>query len=400
LSQKLIELRKNFNTVSDPEIKNEIGESIKNLEAEIAAFKPKSNTFKIIDFVGGGFDKIDLSEIAPKDQVGALQERLSQVTVSQKILKDSLKINPDYSKLLEFDKLDEESKRIIELLERLGIEIKGTVKKGFSAEELQQIELFQDAADVAQNAFTTINDLYIASLDERLAVQEDRVNKATKIAEKGNIAQLELEEERLAKLQEKREKALTRQAAIDKAFAQAQIIVNTALTISNIQAAAAKAGAATGGIGVPIVLAVLSGLIASAANLFQPPKFILGTEKVKNDPQFRQFRSPFSSEGYNADFNGDERIFSGPDNQQIGNLTNKQVVEAAKIYRLNPRLNTDKIIFATSNTNDLKELKTEIRDLRESFENTKTQVIFNEKGLLIAVEKMIQKKVQRDRYSA
>jgi hypothetical protein len=42
----------------------------------------------------------------------------------------------------------------------------------------------------------------------------------------------------------------------------------------------------------------------------------------------------------------------------------------------------------------------EIQALRESFENTRTSITLDKKGLAIQIDKMIQKNIQRKRYTA
>jgi hypothetical protein len=169
-------------------------------------------------FKFGGFDAIDLDKLLPDDRVPALQDRLGLVTDAVEQVKAKLKAGlGDPLDLQAFDSLRDEGEKIIELLQRLGIEIPAMSEKiikgtgdvlGISPETFK---LIGESVDVARDAFQTITDIYVAELDNRIALQEDRVKQAEKIAEKGNVKQLELEEERLAKLERmQRKKAADR----------------------------------------------------------------------------------------------------------------------------------------------------------------------------------------------
>ncbi len=302
-----------------------------------------------------------------------------------------------------FDSLRDEGEKIIELLHRLGIEIPAMSEKiikgtgdilGISPETLQ---LINESVEVARDAFSTISDIYIGELDKRIEAQQSRVKDAEKIAEKGNVKQLEIEEERLAKLEEKREEAIKRQSIIDKIAAQAQIIVNTALTISNLQVAAAKAGAITGGIGAPIVFAIVGGLIASAANLVKPPAFIEGIEQVDQDPRFAKYRKHSGQDGYTARFDGKERIVDPIINSKLNGFPNALLPDAVKLYQMQSTT-VPKIIAIGGNTD--KELAAKMDRMIESFENTRTSITLDKKGLAIQIDKMIQKNIQRKRFTA
>ena len=91
--------------------------------------------------------------------------------------------------------------------------------------------------------------------DRIIELQKDRVAEAEKIADKGNVALLEAEQERLDELNKKREKFIIRQQQL----AQAQLVVESILAI-------AKA-AAQGGAAAPFTIAAT--LIALATGIAQ-----------------------------------------------------------------------------------------------------------------------------------
>lgn len=405
LQNELDSFKISYNLVSDPRVKEDIKAQIEQIQSEIAKFQsPKLNK---LTFESGGFDSIDLDQLLPSDRVPALQNRLGVVSDSVEQIKAKLQAGlGDPLDLEAFDSLRDEGEKIIELLQRLGIEIPAMSEKiikgtgdilGISPETLG---LIQDSIEVARDAFSTISDIYIGELDKRIEAQELRVSAAEKIAEKGNVKQLELEEERLTKLEEKRKEASERTAVLQKAAAQAQIIINTALTVSNLQVAAARSAAETGvaaPITVPIVLTIVGGLIASAANLFTPPAFIEGIEQVDQDPRFAKYRKHSGQDGYTARFDGKERIVDPITNSKLNGFPNALLPDAVKLYQM--QSTTVPKIIAIGRKSDDTMIK-EIQALRESFENTRTSITLDKKGLAIQIDKMIQQRLQRKRYTA
>lgn len=410
---KIKELETQYNSAFGEESSGlqriDIVEKIKAVRKEFESEVSKINSPKLnkLTFETGGFDAIDLDKLLPKDRVPALQNRLGLVTGAVEQVKAKLQAGlGDPLDLQAFDSLRDEGEKIIELLQRLGIEIPAMSEKiikgtgdilGISPETLG---LIQESVEVARDAFSTISDIYIGELDKRIEAQESRVESAEKIAEKGNVKQLEIEEERLAKLEEKRKEASDRAAVLQKVAAEAQIIINTALTISNLQVAAARSAAETGiaaPITVPIVLAIVGGLIASAANIFSPPAFIEGTELVQSDSRYGKFKKSNGQDGYTARFDGKERIVDPIINSKLNGFPNELLPDAVRLYQMQSTA-VPKIIAIGGNTD--KELAAKMDRMIESFENTKTSITLDKKGLAIQIDKMIQKRIERKRYTA
>lgn len=405
MESALLSLTSQILATNDPKLKaglekqfNSIAETIKSVG---------SKKLNKLTFESGGFDAIDLDQLLPSDRVPALQNRLGVVSDSVEQIKAKLQAGlGDPLDLEAFDSLRDEGEKIIELLQRLGIEIPAMSEKiikgtgdilGISPETLG---LIQDSIEVARDAFSTISDIYIGELDKRIEAQELRVSAAEKIAEKGNVKQLELEEERLTKLEEKRKEASERTAVLQKAAAQAQIIINTALTVSNLQVAAARSAAETGvaaPITVPIVLTIVGGLIASAANLFTPPAFIEGIEQVDQDHRFAKYRKHSGQDGYTARFDGKERIVDPITNSKLNGFPNSLLPDAVKLYQMQST-SIPKIVSIGGKID--KELAAKMDRMIESFENSRTYINLDKKGLAIQIDKMIQQRLQRKRYTA
>ena len=411
LKGKIKELETQYNSAFGEESSDlqriDIIEKIKNIRKEFESEVSKVNSPKLnkLTFESGGFDAINLDQLLPKDRVPALQGRLGLVTDAVENMKAKLKAGlGDPLDLEAFDSLRDEGEKIIELLQRLGVEIPAMSEKiikgtgdilGISPETLQ---LVNESVEVARDAFSTISDIYIGELDKRIEAQNVRVEAAEKIAEKGNVKQLELEEERLAKLEEKRKDASDRATVLKKAAAQAEIIVNTALTISNLQVAAASTAAATNvaaPVTVPIVLAIVGGLIASAANLFSPPSFIEGIEQVDQDPRFAKYKQHSGQDGYTARFDGKERIVDPIINSQLNGFPNALLPDAVKLYQMQSTA-LPGLIAVNGKGNDTAMLN-KLNELKESIEAIKIDVKMDSKGFMVKWQKMVQKLEQRKR---
>jgi hypothetical protein len=399
----LVSLAAQILSTNDPKLKEGFEKQFQSIAASIQQIGSKELNNLI--FQTGGFEAIDLDQLLPKDRVPALQNRLGLVTGAVEQMKAKLQAGlGDPLDLEAFDSLRDEGEKIIELLQRLGIEIPVMSEKiikgtgdilGISPETFK---LIGDSVDVARDAFSTITDIYVAELDNRIAAQELRVKDAEKLAEKGNVKQLELEEERLAKLTEERKKAADRQAVIEKAAAQAQIIVNTALTISNLQVAAASTAAASNvaaPITVPIVLAIVGGLIASAANLFKPPSFIEGIEEVGKDPRYGKYRQHSGQDGYLARFDGKERIVDPITNSKLNGFPNHMLPDAVKYYQM--KSSAVPGLIAVNGKGKDPEMMEKLDRLRESIEAIRLDVKLDDKGFVAKIERMRERNVERKR---
>ena len=402
----LISLSASILATTDPKVKAQLQKQYETIVNSIKSVgSPKLNK---LTFESGGFDAIDLEQLLPKDRVPALQGRLGLVAGAVEQLKAKLQAGlGDPLDLKAFDSLQEEGEKIIDLLKRLGIEIPEMSEKiisgtkqvlGISPESLQ---LIGQSVDLARDAFATITDVYVTELDNRIAAQESRVRDAEKIAEKGNVKQLQIEEERLAKLTEERSKAAERQAIIEKAAAQAQIIINTALTISNLQVAAASTAAATNvaaPVTVPIVLAIVGALIASAANLFTPPSFKDGIEYF-SDKRDGRVIGPGNgrSDSVPAWLSNGERVVDALINSQLGDFPNAKLPEAVKYYQMRP---TALPVIAMGNSRDNSGVEAKLDSLKESFEALRINISLDQKGFVAEIDRLQQKRTGRKRYKS
>ena len=103
------------------------------------------------------------------------------------------------------------------------------------------IQIAQQATEQLFNVLEAINQKTIDSLDRQIAGQEQRIKRAAEIAENGNAELLQLEQNRLDELTQKREQAAERQIAINRAaqisaqlLAVAEVVAQTAGTPGGI----------------------------------------------------------------------------------------------------------------------------------------------------------------------
>lgn len=118
----------------------------------------------------------------------------------------------------------------------------------------QWINAYSTLAQAAANAYSSILQSQIQSLDTEIEIRRDRVDQATRIAERGNTEVLRIEEERLREAQKKRE-----------VYAQREIAVNAALQLSNSLVAIAEAASESGAGAIVIVPAVIAAIAAGLA---------------------------------------------------------------------------------------------------------------------------------------
>ncbi len=97
----------------------------------------------------------------------------------------------------------------------------------------ETIQEYQNLAQAAVDAYNTIAEAQIKTLDEEIKVREKRVEKARKLAERGNTEVLRLEEERLVAAQRKRDQIAKRQNTVNAALALSNSLVAVTGAIAN-----------------------------------------------------------------------------------------------------------------------------------------------------------------------
>ena len=172
----------------------------------------------------------------------------------------------------------------------------------------------------------------IERLDELIAKQQEVVDKTKLNAENGNAEQLGLEEERLSRLENMRkqeeaqkEQALKRALAVQRAMALAEIAINLAVTLSNID----RSSSALGPLGIPLkvtqtIQAIAQAAISTASVLASTASFYDGTDDTGRGGKLD------SKGGFSAILHPNERVMNSKQNKRIksalGNVSNDDLV--------------------------------------------------------------------------
>ena len=233
----------NSGTAKEDELKRQ-GNAIIELEASIN------------DIVGVA-DKANNEAIFNEEE----RHQLAMQSILGDSEKNKLKTQLSYAKdrLSELKKSGTATASEIQKQANIVAEIEANLTQETTDEAKTRKELIIEEIRKVVNAAISLADslfqIEIDKYDRLTQLQQERVNEATGIADKGNVALLDLEEKRLADLNSKREKFVRRQQQL----AQAQIIVESMLAIAKT---AGDTGAAA-----PVTIALT--LIALAAGLAQ-----------------------------------------------------------------------------------------------------------------------------------
>ena len=184
-------------------------------------------------------------------------------------------------------------------------------------------QLIQNFANLVSTIGEAVFQGEIDRIDEAIERQKKRVEDVTRIADKGNAEQLQLEEERLAKLNKAKEAAVKKQRQI----AAVEIGVNAALAVSRaIPAIIAgfKTGNLVQGIGTAVALAatVASSVLAIRNTLSSVPAFATGTEYVHG------FGSG-TNDKINARLSKGERVVPANENAKLKGIPNSKLAQYA-----------------------------------------------------------------------
>lgn len=286
------------------------------------------------------------------------------------------------------DKLDGPKKK--SFLSRLFGDDKEVQKEGEKA--------LIEAGNNIKSALNQFFDAEIAKTDFLIEQQKKRIDEVNKIAALGNAEQLQIEEERLRKLEERREQSVKRQNAINAV----QIVAQTALAVSSYATAIAKAAAEEHPLlaiaeGVALLAAIAAGVTQVRA-LSQG--FYEGTEYVDQKGNHRSGIDTVPSM-----LTRGERVMTVQQNEALGGLTNPEVVQlvqAAKRQQFTGSsiyLDSNKIFandFHAKKTNELLILQNEKIDRNtETMKNTFVDIRFDESGYHLHQRKLSQQAKKR-----
>lgn len=256
-----------------------------------------------------------------------------------------------------------------------------------------------EAGNNIKSALNQFFDAEIAKTDFLIEQQKKRVDEVNKIAALGNAEQLQIEEERLRKLEERREQSVKRQNALNAI----QIVAQTALAVSSFATAISKAAAEEHPLlaiaeGVALLAAIASGVTQVRA-LSQG--FYEGTEYVDQKGHHRSGIDTVPSM-----LTRGERVFTTQQNEAIGGRSLKND-EAVKLIQLGKQRFSGSSIYLDSNkvfhseltskrTIELLEEQNRKIDLNtETMKNTFVDIRFDEGSFHIHQRKLAKQAQKR-----
>ena len=309
--------------------------------------------------------------------------------------KKEAKVDPEIKKLFDDVFGDPEQqqgpiKKDKSFLARLFGQDKDIQKQGEAA--------LKQAGQSIKDALNLFFDAEIAKTDFLIEQQKKRVDEVNKIAALGNAEQLQIEEERLRKLEERREQSVKRQNALNAI----QIVAQTALAVSSFATAITSQAAKEHPViaiaeGVALLAAIAAGVTQVRA-LSQG--FYEGTEYVDHKGHYKS-----GIDTVPANLTRGERVLTVRQNEAIGNLTNPEVVQLVQMAKRQQfsgssiYLDSNKIFandFHAKKTNELLIQTNEKIDRNtETMKNTFVDIRFDESGYHLHQRKLSQQAKKR-----
>lgn len=257
-----------------------------------------------------------------------------------------------------------------------------------------------EAGNNIKSALNQFFDAEIAKTDFLIEQQKKRVDEVNKIAALGNAEQLQIEEERLRKLEERREQSVKRQNALNAI----QIVAQTALAVSSFATAISKAAAEEHPLlaiaeGVALLAAIASGVTQVRA-LSQG--FYEGTEYVDQKGHHRSGIDTVPSM-----LTRGERVMTVQQNEALGGLSNPEVVQLVQQARRQSYsgssiyLDSNKVFHSeltSKRTIELLEEQNRKIDLNtETMKNTFVDIRFDEGSFHIHQRKLAKQAQKRSK---
>lgn len=350
--------------------------------AKAISAEERANAISLLNY-----ETQQLAELAAftgtEEEKQKLREKFAkeQLVQQQKLLTDMLSLleATDLSLVSEETK-DATVERIAKIkneIAKLGDQIGTTNVKAKDSLEVYKA-VTQGVSDVSTavlDNLTKANDAVVEALNNEVSAQESRVEKFTELARTGSAKQLQIEQERLDKLQAEREKAVEKQ----RVLANAQILINQAVTLSNAIASVVSGFATGGPAGIATGIAQLIALGAAVAaigvtvsNAFSGiPAFHEGTEFLQG-PQGRDRIPAMLEHG--------ERVVPADINRKL-NVPNAVLPHAVAAWNSYPYLAKSIEESTTRQVDAINALKDEVSAMRRERGGTSVKFLAGRKGL-------------------
>jgi hypothetical protein len=234
----------------------------------------------------------------------------------------------------------------------------------------------QRAGDLAVQSMRDTTRLISDQLQEQVSIQEERVKRFEELARTGSARQLEIEENRLAKLQEAQIKNQEKQRRLD----QAQILQNQAVAASEAIRAIAASFKEGGVLGIVTGTLTAAALGIALASISQNVGSLFGSlPAFKEGTEYLQGPGTGTSDSIVARVSKGERIVPADTNSKIreavgGSFPNHLIPEAVGAWVAMPEIKAGLDNLGNVMGAGLGEIKQELLSLRE--EQRKMRIIF------------------------
>jgi len=236
-------------------------------------------------------------------------------------------------------------------------------------------------------------------VDSEIAIQEGKINRLKELAEFGSAESLQLEEDRLDRLQAKREQAVQNQ----KKLAAVQIAINNALSASEAIKVVLESASKdpTGGLLTAVRVAGILALIGSTviginSAFASVPAFKEGTDYVQGP-------GTETSDSITARLSKGERVvnaYQNKDLRSMGIITNKDLVEYAKLGKSVSDVKIEVPGQGKDYTENFNELVRENKMMRKKLERLEIHMGISNEGIYGMITSMEEKQTKLNKLKA
>lgn len=236
-------------------------------------------------------------------------------------------------------------------------------------------------------------------VDSEIAIQEGKINRLKELAEFGSAESLQLEEDRLDRLQAKREQAVQNQ----KKLAAVQIAINNALSASEAIKVVLESASTdpTGGlltaVRVASILALIGSTVIGINSAFASvPAFKEGTDYVQGP-------GTETSDSITARLSKGERVvnaYQNKDLRSMGIITNKDLVEYAKLGKSVSDVKIEVPGQGKDYTENFNELVRENKMMRKKLERLEIHMGISNEGIYGMITSMEEKQTKLNKLKA
>ena len=236
-------------------------------------------------------------------------------------------------------------------------------------------------------------------VDSEIAIQEGKINRLKELAEFGSAESLQLEEDRLDRLQAKREQAVQNQ----KKLAAVQIAINNALSASEAIKVVLESASTdpTGGLLTAVRVAGILALIGSTviginSAFASVPAFKEGVDYVQGP-------GTETSDSITARLSKGERVvnaYQNKDLRSMGIITNKDLVEYAKLGKSVSDVKIEVPGQGKDYTENFNELVRENKMMRKKLERLEIHMGISNEGIYGMITSMEEKQTKLNKLKA